>query len=441
MNNADLLPELTQFIRAVQRTEPLDVSIAADRSLYLPHLQGPRDALGRLRSEINHRDGDGVYLFTGQVGSGKSTELLRLKSELNGPQCKVYYCDLENWLNVNAPIDLSSFLLALMAGWIDSIGTVAGQRSPVQRLLDFFTRTQIDVGDIKLESDFGLVKGQVQLKLQTDARFRAKLEAVLQGNLSGFVTQAHRFASELVAEVCPQGEKCVLIADSLEKIRGYGSDAPKVYESIQRLFLSEGRALAFPGVHAVYSVSPYLLDENPQLATILGQGALISMPSVHVFQKRSTDLDAEGVKQMTELLTLRYAKWCDFIPSDLLTKLIRDSGGDLRDYLRAVKLVLLEKEAVADVNETELLEFVRNQISPPKTLRGDHIAWLATLERSHEAVFDDKVDRTQFNTYLSTKHILAYLNGTTWYALHPLLREWLLNRPEAQATSTSTVQA
>ena len=83
--------ELTKFIQAVQNTEPLDIAHAADRDRYVVHLHGRRDALGRLKAEISHRLGEGVYLFTGQIGSGKSTELLRLKAELDGLQCKVYY--------------------------------------------------------------------------------------------------------------------------------------------------------------------------------------------------------------------------------------------------------------------------------------------------------------------------------------------------------------
>ena len=441
MNNPAELPPLTQFIRAVQKTDPLDISNPADKSRYVAHLQGSRDALGLLKSEITHRDGDGVYLFTGQVGSGKSTELLRLKDELAGPNCKVYYCDLENWLNVNAPIDLATLLLALVASWVDAVGTIEGKRSPVERLVDFFTRTKITLTDIKLEGSIGAVKTQLQLALQTDAGFRARLEAVLQGNVSSFVNQVRAFVTELVADICQPGVKCVLIADSLEKIRGYGSDAEKVYESIQRVFLSEGLALRLPGVHVVYSVSPFLIDQNPQLASILGQGVVVNMPSVHVFTKKSNALDPDGVKQMTALLSLRYADWANFIAPDLLEELIRDCGGDLRDYLRAIKVVLLEKEANPGASKSDLLDIVRGQISPPRKVPSAHIAWMARLERSHEAEIDAIVDGTLFNTYLATKHILAYLNGTTWYSVHPLLRDWILARPEAQLVTPPSTPA
>ena len=428
---------LIEFIRAVQDLEPLDIAKEGDSRRYVPHLQGKRDALGRLKAEINYRIDAGVYLFTGQIGSGKSTELLRLRAELQGPACKVYYCDLEDWLNLNAPIDLASFLLALIAAWVEAIGTNVAQRTPVQRLVDFLTRTQISLEGINLDAGLPEVKAQLQLALKTDAGFRARLEATLKSNVGSFVNQAHRFVAELVSEICAQNEKCVLIADSLEKIRGYGDEANKVYESVQEIFLSEGRALRLPSVHVVYSVSTFLLAQNPQLPSILGQGVVVNMPSVHVFKKRSNELDGAGVEQMTALLARRYPQWSNLIPTDLLASLIRDSGGDLRDYLRAVKVVLLELETSPESAPQEVLDVVRSLISPPRLIPSAHIAWMARLERSHEAELDDKIDSMTFQRYLATKHVLAYLNGDAWYAIHPLLREWVLGRPEAQIPRTS----
>jgi hypothetical protein len=431
--NTPTTAERTKFIQAVQNTEPLDIAHALDKERYVVHLQGPRDALGRLKAEISHREGDGVYLFTGQIGSGKSTELLRLKSELQSPTCKVYYCDLEDWLNLNAPIDLASMLLALVASWVEAVGAISGKRSPVERLTDFLTRTNISITGINLSAGMGEAKAQLQLALKTDEAFRARLEGAIKDNVGSFVRQAHAFISQLVADICHQHEKCVLIADSLEKIRGYGDEANKVYETVQRLFLSEGTALRLPGVHVVYSVSPFLLAQNPQLPSILGQGVVVNMPSVHVFKKRSDELDPSGVKQMTALVALRYPQWQDFIQPDLLADLIRDCGGDLRDYLRAIKVVLLEKEADPATSRDALIDVVRSQISPPRLVPSAHIAWMARLQRSHDPELDDKVDNAVFQRYLATKHVLAYLNGDAWYAIHPLLQAWVMARPEATA--------
>ena len=54
----------------------------------------------------------------------------------------------------------------------------------------------------------------------------------------------------------------MVLADSIEKIRGYGDESSRVYESVRRLFVAEGAALRLPGVHVVYSVSPFLLEQD-----------------------------------------------------------------------------------------------------------------------------------------------------------------------------------
>ena len=128
---------LTEFTNALRIGQPLDLSDPADAQLYTEGLHGSRDAVKRLATEIRRIEGGGVFLFAGQPGSGKSTELMRLKSILVAPMVKVYYCDLEDWLNLNEPVTLGSFLVALLASWVDQAGTIAGQRSPAERFIGF----------------------------------------------------------------------------------------------------------------------------------------------------------------------------------------------------------------------------------------------------------------------------------------------------------------
>lgn len=135
---------LTAFHNALRLEDPLDVSKPEDAALYVEGLHGPRDAVSSLRRDIVRTFGGGVFLFTGQAGSGKSTELHRLRRDLQAAgSAKVYYCDLMEWLNLNEPITLSSFLVALLSSWVDQLGMVNAQRTPAERLVSFFTRTRL----------------------------------------------------------------------------------------------------------------------------------------------------------------------------------------------------------------------------------------------------------------------------------------------------------
>ena len=439
MTAQDIDGLLTAFHNALRMEGPLDVNVAADRALYVAGLHGPRDAVGSLRRDILRTEGGGVFLFTGQAGSGKSTELQRLRRDLLAKNCKVYYCDLVEWLNFNEPVTLSSFLVALLSSWVDQIGTLVAQRTPAERLISFFTGTRLIPEQLKLDAGVAL-KAQIQFALQSDENFRRDLEANLRKQLSSIVQQAHTLVAQLKLDLCPHGEKCVLLADSMETLAGYGDDARKVYDSVQRLFVSEGSALKLPGLHVVYSVSPFLLEQNNQLPSALGMGAVVTMPSVHVFQRNSTLPDAQGVAAVTDLVARRFARWSEVFTAAQLETIILNTGGDLREMLRAIRVAINEDIEALPVTDA-VVGFALNSVRPPKVIPAEHLAWMARLESSHETELGGGIDALVLQRYLATKHVLVYLNGEPWYAVHPLLRAWVTERAAKLAAEASAQAA
>ncbi len=440
MTDVDIDALLTRFHNALRMEGPLDVEQPQDQALYVEGLHGSRDAVGSLRRDILRTEGGGVFLFTGQAGSGKSTELQRLRRDLRLRGCKVYYCDLVEWLNFNEPVTLSSFLVALLSSWVDQVGTLAGQRTAAERLIAFFTQTRLIPENLKLDASAGPIKGQIQFALQSDEDFRRSLELNLRRQLSSIVAQAHEFVAEMKIDLCPHGEKCVLLADSIEKMAGYGNDAQKVYESVQRLFVSEGSALKLPGLHVVYSVSPYMLEQNNQLPTVLGTGAVATMPSVHVFERNSSLPDAQGVAAVTDLVARRFSAWQQVFSAAQLQSLIVNTGGDLRELLRAIRVAINDDIESLPVSDA-VLDFALASVRPPKLIPGEHVAWMARLEASHEPELGADIDARVLQRYLSTKHVLVYLNGEAWYAVHPLLRGWVAERAGRLAAEATAAAA
>lgn len=433
MNEQQLEELLTRFTNSL-RVAPLDLTKPEDEKLYVSGLHGDVDAVARLRREILRVEGGGVFLFTGQPGSGKSTELQRLRRDLLRKGCQVFYCDLEEWLNFNAPVTLSSFLVALLSSWVDQVGTLHAQRTPAERFITFLTKTRLIPENLKLDAAAGPIKGQIQFALKTDEDFRRSLEENLKRQLSSIVTQARQFIAELVVDLCPGGEKCVLLADSIEKIRGFGDESDKVYESVQRLFVSEGSALRFDGVHVVYSVSPFLLEQNTQMAASLGMGVVVNMPSVHVFERHSRNPDEKGLAAVIDLIARRFPEWSQVLAEAQLRRLVLQTGGDLRDLLRAIRIVLTDDIETLPVTD-DMVEYALKQITPSKAIPAEHVGWLARLDVSHEPELSDKIDGRLLQRYLTTKHVLVYLNGEQWYAVHPMLCDWVGERAKLAAAA------
>ena len=430
---------LTAFTNVLNQEQPLDLSKPEDARRYVTGLHGGTDAVARLGRDILRRIGEGVFLFTGQPGSGKSTELMRLKRDLSARGAKVYYCDLQDWLNLNAPVSLSSFLVALLSSWVDQAGAIQGQRSPAERLLAFFSSTRLIPEGVKFDAGFGAVKSQFQLALQTDENFRRELEANLQRQKSSFLGQARDFVAELQADLCPNGERCVVLADSLEKIRGYGDDSSRVYESVRRLFVAEGAALRLPGVHVVYSVSPFLAEQDTQIAAALGTGIVVNMPSVHVLHQRSRDPDEAGLAAMQALVAARFPRWAEVFTAQQLRRFAIDTGGDLRDFLRAIRVALSD-----DINALPApdaaVDFALEHVSPGRAIPAEHVRWLAQVDERHDAELAGDIDADVLQRYLATKHVLAYLNGSTWYALHPMVRGWVQARAARLAAEAAAAR-
>ena len=122
-----------------------------------------------------------------------------------------------------------------------------------------------------------------------------------------------------------------------------------------------------------------------------------------------------------------------FTPAQL-QRLILNTGGDLRELLRAVRVAINEDIEALPVPEAAVDQALAS-VRPPKTIPAEHVAWLARLEASHDCELGDKIDARVLQRYLATKHVLVYLNGEPWYAVHPLLRDWVAERAARQAAA------
>lgn len=429
-----------KLTKAASRDAPLNFDDATDASYYIGDLHGSDDPVKRLRKAIDRTEGQSVHLFTGQIGSGKTTELFRLQHVLkqqttSEPPPKVYYVDVKSWLNVSEEVHLSNFLVGLLAAWSYAAqgSDSNAQMSYVDRFFEFLYQTKVIAKSVTLEKSIAGNKIGLQLALETDETFRKMLHENVQKQGADFVSQAHAYAAKLKQDLCQQGQKCVLLVDSLEQVRGWGEKFETVYASMQQLFIGNSRALKIPSVHVIYSISPFVLEQNPQIAALYGAGVVVNMPSVHVFQNKSNALDPNGLDAVTRLLAARYPQWDQILTQDQLHTLIRACGGDLRDFFRALYHVSLADTQTLPVND-EVIQQAVAQITPPQAIPIEHIRWMAKLEQSHEAELAESSEGANsqlLQRYLNSKHIFAYLNGSTWYSVHPLLRDWILQKASA----------
>ncbi|MCG6863429.1 MAG: hypothetical protein LJE70_19515, partial [Chromatiaceae bacterium] len=298
-----------------------------------------------------------------------------------------------------------------------------------ERLQRFLT------SEVKLEKlDLDLTKAgapaKLGLKLKNEPDFKERVQTHLRGHLSRLIEDAQGYVTDLVDTIRKDAGdpdlKVVLLVDSVEQIRGVGTEATKVHNSVVDLFSGQAASLAFPLLHVVYTIPPYLLALSQNLGRTLGGHPVVSWPNVHVRHRYGTP-DDTGLAIMEEVIDRRQAAWRDIIPPEILRRLAACTGGDLRDFFRLVREcavtlstarmatpdAILDEKTICRVEEQ-----LRNELLP---IAEDDARWLARIHNTKDASLPTTDVLPALARFLDGNLIMNYLNGEPWYDIHPLL--------------------
>jgi hypothetical protein len=415
-----------------------------DDALYVNEVNQSGRAVDEIATEIDWQGGGGVNLFTGQRGTGKSTELMRLKRTLEAQGCSVFFANMTDYMLMSKPVEISDFLISMCGAMSEQVaaryaGKSPGDRSYWERLIGFLqTEVQIEQVGVKVTG--------VDLKasLTHDPSFKERVQAALRGHIAAIVKQAHAFLADAVAFVREQekkpARKVVLIVDSVEQLRGSGPEAMQVFESVRSLFFGHAESLRVPLLHVVYTVPPYLSVLAGSAAGALMGGAVTRrLVSVHVFKDRSREPDPQGLAAMRAVVARRSPGWDQVLQPAALDRLALASGGDLREFFRLVRACL---PAVRDDAELPLAfdavaaaeNVARGEMLP---IPQDQLSWLKRIGHTHDTCLATDAHLPLLAQFLDGRLVLNYRNGSDWYDVHPLLRE-AVDRHVVSAAATDT---
>jgi len=411
-----------------------------DDPYYVPILEGTpeKDPILMLWQRLDWSESESVNLLTGFRGNGKSTELRRLKKLLEEKSgAKVFLVDMLDFLLMTKPPELSDFVLSLMT----ALGRAVEQDeeldlSPLTH--SYWERLQrFLISEVRLEKfelDLKEIGAPVKLglKLKNEPDFKEQIQKHLRGHLGRLIQDAQDYVVDLVQAIRKKvGDpdlKVVLLVDSVEQLRGVGTEAGEVHKSVVNLFSGQAAGLAFPQLHLIYTVPPYLQTLAPNLGRTLGGQPIVSWPNVHVRDRDGGD-DAAGLKVMENIIDKRQSDWRDIIPPDTLRRLATCTGGDLRDFFRLVRECVVTL-STARINRPEadldpemvkrVEELLRNELLP---LAADDARWLAQIHQTKDTVLKTTDNLPDLARFLDGNLIMNYLNGEPWYDIHPLLAE------------------
>ncbi len=414
----------------------------ADRPLeptdpaYVPFLEEESDSvdpINALARRISWSEAASVSLLSGQRGTGKSTELRRLRKILEDEGVVVFLCDMRDYMNMTTPVEITDFLISSMSALGDSVNSAYHKDLAKETLwtkLFNFLNTDVQIKDLKLGIDAGAAKGEFVASLRDDPTFKTQLQQHLRGHVARLVRQAHEFSSEVVDFVRQStgdaNRKVVLIVDSVEQIRGVGSEAENVYKSVENLFSGHADSLHIPKLHVVYTIPPYLIPLVPNLGQVFGGNAVCNLPSVHV-RKKNGDVDPTGLKIMARIVQNRVAEWQSFLKVEQLDRLALKAGGDIRGFFYLIKDCLVRvstmKEPILPLPDPILAgaeNRLRREMLP---LPAEDTKWLKRIAASKQPELDTIKGLPHLARFFDTRVVINYRNDADWYDVHPLLAD------------------
>lgn len=433
------------FLRDFHRNlsdAPLEPDDRRYVSIYADLARSSADPVQRLAQRIEWKPLESAQLFSGFRGTGKSTELRRLRQTLGARGFKVVLCDMKNYLNLSTPVDISDFLISSAGALSDALaddgdllGRDLGERGWWRRAVDFLTRTQVELEGLSVGVGTDGVSGQLKLGLKDDPSFRERLQEHMQGRLGALANEVRMFMADCVKALrAKHGDETQLVVlfDSIEQIRGSSSNDAEVFASVETLFVGHPDKLRFDAMHVIYTVPPWLKIRSPGVSKYYDGSE--TLPCVKL-REHTGARAAAGISLLEQVVEQR-GDWTRLLTREDFELVLLETGGYLRDLFRALQNLLLhaagqdamplERPAV----EFELAQ-LRNDYLP---ISHEDCRWLARVARSHEAELHTHADIPSLSRLFDSHLLLCYRNGEEWYDLHPLIRDEVERVVPAEAT-------
>lgn len=434
-----------EFVRGLYR-RVVDQPLEPDDPLYEPiHEQlNEDDPVAIMQRRIELADVQTMQLFSGFSGSGKTTELFRLRRNLREQGYVVLYADALKYVDPFDPLPIGDMLMVAAGAFSDAIEEDLGidlrSESFWQRLRGMVERTEVRLssGEAKLEysspgqSVLGGIKAGLNIKaeLKTRSNFRRTLQDFLAAHLVQLQADVAQFfehgAKAIWAAKGSEDVQIVFMLDQLEQLRGDYHNWQDVIRCVQQLFTVHLDRLRMPYVHCIYSVPAWLAFlSRPQDMTLL--------PTVRLWNKDTSRTPYPRGREMFRSLMRRRVSDVEsarlFGPEHgganaPVERLIVACGGQVRDLLRMVREVLTRVNSLpVDAGVIDRVISVARRDFLPIAVDDARLLQDISAKQNLEPATLDETSIERLSNFFNTHLVMYFENGESWYDTHPLIRD------------------
>ncbi|WP_445633646.1 AAA family ATPase [Nostoc sp. DSM 114161] len=425
--------DLVRFFQACNPAKTLVTSKPEDRQYYIDFskVRGARiiEELGRTITRLSPEEPT-CQLFTGHIGCGKSTELLRLKAELEQQGFHTVYFESSQSLDM-ADIDVTDILLAIAREVSQSLETIKINLKPgyfksLFHEISDFLQTPLDIG-VEAELSVGIAK--ITAKTKDSPKLRGQLRQYLEPRTNGILESINKELLKPAREkLKQQGKKgLVVIVDNLDRVDN--SLKPSGYYQPEYLFVERGEQLNQLNCHVVYTIPLVLIFSNAlgRLTNRFGVDPKV-LPMVPV-QLQNGSQFSQGITLLQQMVMARAfpgVSWEQsqhlitevFDSPNTLERLCLVSGGHLRNLLMLLFRCLQQQDPPLS---QECVNRVIKQRCNELTLAITADEWEVLREVAQEKSLRG---HERYELLLRSMFVFEYRNEEgSWFDINPILAE------------------
>lgn len=397
-------------------------------------LRGDSNIKQQLGRKIIRANTPTCQLYTGHTGSGKSTELLRLKKHLEDKKCFVVYFSADEEDIDSEDTQYSDILLACTRHLLQDVK----QTNPDPILhwlrdrwegLKEIGLTKVELGNLGIEAAITTF-GKITANLRTEPTQRAKIRQLVQPHTTTLIKALNEFIDNAKNDSPIGKTKLVIIVDSLEKI------TPTIQEdhrtNHEHIFIDRSQQLQGLDCHVIYTVPISLRYSNRATDLFDRYGDIPVLPVIKIKDLNSDVPSEAGLNKLKEILNKRVVNVQEnlsletevFENEDTLNRLCAMSGGHVRH------LIQLVQEALNKIDELPITaKATQGSIGVLKNIyciaiREEQWSILREVARTKKIFNSDKYQDLLLNRSL-LEYVTLNQQGETeiWHDVHPVVKE------------------
>jgi hypothetical protein len=425
--------DVSHFFKACNPSYTLDYSNQIDRKYYIDFaaVRG-----SNLIQEINRTislltEERTCQLFTGHVGCGKSTELLRLKAELEATGFYVVYFESSEDVDMS-DVDVTDILIAI-ARQVSEKLEQDGIRLKPNYFVNLFTEIgammQTPVEFSEIEFSAGISK--ITAKVNGVPKLRNQLRSYMEPRTNGILKAINEeLLARAIDELKQRGKRgLVVLIDNLDRVDPrmlpIGRTQPEY------LFIDRGDQLSRLNCHVVYTI-PFALifsNENETLKQRFGGGVSPKILPMIPVETRTGARYEEGIHLLRQMVLVRAfpeARAKDrlaYLPQvfdtmETLDRLCLASGGHVRNLLGLIRGCIQQGDP----------PITRDMVE--QVVRGYRDALARAIDDDEWQLIFQVVEKQtvrgelQYQTLLRSMFVYEYQDPEGgWFGINPVLRE------------------